>query len=361
MEYQLELKDIVKEYGEFRAVDHVNVQIEKGEIITFLGPSGCGKTTTLRMVAGLIRPTSGEIHIVGEDITNVPPYKRDISMVFQNYALFPNMNVFDNVVYGLKTRKIRDKKVLKEKAEEMLEIVQLSGLADRFPRQLSGGQQQRVSLARALIVNPRVMLFDEPLSNLDAKLRVQTRIEIRQLLKRLNITAIYVTHDQEEALTISDRIAVMNAGRIEQITTPRELYSNPCNRFVADFVGQSNLFSGTVSSVEGGSATVLTEGGLSIVGVNPEGRWKAGDKVTVMSRLEDVKIGAAGAKISDVNTYNCTVEAKSFLGSVVRYTLKLSNGKEITVAVHPDNDVPVGTHDTLLVSWAPEQVHILPE
>ena len=183
------------------------------------------------MIAGLIAPTEGQIKIEGADVTNLPPYKRDVAMVFQNYALFPHLTVFENVVYGLRNRKIRDKRVLKEKADSVLSIVQLTGSEEKYPRQLSGGQQQRVSLARALIVNPKIMLFDEPLSNLDAKLRVQTRIEIRNLLKQMNITALYVTHDQEEALTISDQIAVMNKGRIEQLALPADLYNKPETRF----------------------------------------------------------------------------------------------------------------------------------
>lgn len=206
MDYQLELTNIAKHYKNFVAVDGVDLQIAPGEIVSLLGSSGCGKTTTLRMVAGLIEPTHGTIRIQGQDMAGIPPHKRDISMVFQNYALFPHLTVYENIVYGLKMRKIRDKKVLMERAREMMDIVQLSGVENRLPRELSGGQQQRVSLARAMIVKPKVMLFDEPLSNLDAKLRERTRVEIRNLLKRMNVTAIYVTHDQEEALTISDRM-----------------------------------------------------------------------------------------------------------------------------------------------------------
>ena len=195
MDYQLELIDIAKHYKDFVAVDSVNLQIERGEIISLLGSSGCGKTTTLRMIAGLIEPTKGTIRIQGKDMNKIPPHKRDISMVFQNYALFPHLTVYENIVYGLKMRKIKDKGVLMRKASEMMEIVQLHGVENRLPRELSGGQQQRVSLARAMIVEPKLMLFDEPLSNLDAKLRERTRVEIRNLLKDMYVTAIYVTHD----------------------------------------------------------------------------------------------------------------------------------------------------------------------
>ena len=227
MNYQIELNDIVKDYKKLRAVDRINLKIPKGKILSLLGPSGCGKTTTLRMVAGLLTPTEGTVFVADRDVTFVPPYKRDIAMVFQNYALFPHLNVFDNVVYGLRNRHIKDKVILRKRYDEVMAIVQLENVSERFPRQLSGGQQQRVSLARALAVEPNVMLFDEPLCNLDAKLRVQTRIEIRNLLKTMNVTAIYVTHDQEEALTISDMIAVMNNGKIEQLATPNELYNAP--------------------------------------------------------------------------------------------------------------------------------------
>src|SRR5699024_7124329 len=241
-------KNITKDYKNFRAVDNLSLDIKKGEIFSLLGPSGCGKTTTLRTIAGLFTPTSGEVFIANKNVTTVPPYKRYISMVFQNYALFPHLTVFENIVFGLRNKKVKDKSVLKQKAKEVLDIVQLNGMETRYPKQLSGVQQQRVSLARSLIVNPSAMLFDEPLSNLDEKLRERTRLEIRKLLKRLNITGVYVTHDQEEALVISDKIAVMNKGKIEQISTPEELYEQPRNRFVAEFVGHANLFEGIVKN-----------------------------------------------------------------------------------------------------------------
>lgn len=264
MDYQLELIDVAKQYKEFLAVDRVNLQTKKGEIVSFLGASGCGKTTTLRMIAGLIEPTGGTIRIQGQDMNGVPPYKRDISMVFQNYALFPHLSVYENIVYGLKTRKIKDKKTLMKKAREMMDLVQLEGVESRLPRELSGGQQQRVSLARAMIVEPKVMLFDEPLSNLDAKLREKTRVEIRNLLKKMNVTAIYVTHDQEEALTISDRIAVMNKGRIEQITEPGRLYTRPATRYIAGFVGHANMIEGIVTAVTEKIFTIKLKGGEEI-------------------------------------------------------------------------------------------------
>lgn len=330
---QLELKELVKEYKSFRAVDKVNVEIQKGEILSLLGPSGCGKTTTLRMIAGLLTPTEGKVFLAGKDITELPPYKRDIAMVFQNYALFPHMTVYDNVVYGLKNRGVKDKEALKKKAQEVLSIVQLKDVEKRYPRQLSGGQQQRVSLARAMAVEPSIMLFDEPLSNLDAKLRVQTRIEIRNLLKQLNITAIYVTHDQEEALTISDYIAVMNKGRIEQIATPVELYNNPKTKFVADFIGHANLMDGVIEKVKGNDAELrLSENMVVRCTISEETR--VGDKKTLLIRPENLEIFHKD-EVGD-NLFEAVIEEKNFLGSFVRYKAKLQNQVGIECEIHPD-------------------------
>ncbi|MCM3701927.1 ABC transporter ATP-binding protein [Paenibacillus macerans] len=359
MSIQVELKNIVKDYGSFRAVDDVSLRIDKGEIVTLLGPSGCGKTTTLRMIAGLFTPSSGQIRIAGEDVTQVPPYKRDIAMVFQNYALFPHLTVYENVVFGLKTRKIKDKAVLRKKAQEVLSIVQLENAEERYPKQLSGGQQQRVSLARALIVNPRVMLFDEPLSNLDEKLREQTRVEIRHLLKKLDITGIYVTHDQEEALVISDRIAVMNKGRIEQITVPRELYSHPETQFAAEFVGQANLFDGLVEAVEDGYVEVSVSSNMRIKS-EPNGiQWKRGDKATVLIRPENIKPAPSGASSAAPNVCEGIVSDKSFLGSVIRYTLRLASGETLEMDVHPDDDIHTREEDQITVTWRSDRIVLL--
>ncbi|RMF80390.1 MAG: ABC transporter ATP-binding protein, partial [Chloroflexi bacterium] len=235
-------------HGEVKAVNNVSLSINEGEFVTLLGPSGCGKTTTLRLVAGFELPTDGRIVLDGVNIANQPPDKRDMAMVFQSYALFPHMSVFDNVSYGLKVRRMSGA-TIKKKVDAVLELVGLTGLGDRQPNQLSGGQQQRVALARALVVEPRVLLFDEPLSNLDAKLRVQMRSEIRQLQRRLNITSVYVTHDQVEAMALSDRIVIMNAGRIEQIGVPSQIYRYPQTRFVADFIGRANFVETEIEAV----------------------------------------------------------------------------------------------------------------
>ena len=345
MEYQLELANVAKTYKDFLAVDDVNLQIKRGEIVSFLGASGCGKTTTLRMIAGLIKPTRGTIRIQGKDMEGIPPYKRDISMVFQNYALFPHLTVYENIIYGLKTRKIRDKKILREKAEEIMEIVQLHGVADRLPKQLSGGQQQRVSLARAIIVKPKLMLFDEPLSNLDAKLRESTRVEIRNLLKKMDVTAIYVTHDQEEALTISDRIAVMNGGKIEQITEPAYLYTRPATRFIAGFVGHANFIDGTVQSVTAGDIRVTALSGKTVfLKQIPEKHVAAGDNVSLIIRPENVRICT---EANGRNIFRGTILARIYLGSTVRYIVDCGESKEFEVDLNARDSGNCSEGDTV--------------
>ena len=349
MEYQLELINVAKHYKDFIAVDNVNLQIERGEIISLLGSSGCGKTTTLRMIAGLIEPTKGTIRIQGQDMNGIPPHKRDISMVFQNYALFPHLSVYENIVYGLKMRKIRDKKILMDRAHEMMDIVQLSGVENRLPSELSGGQQQRVSLARAMIVEPKVMLFDEPLSNLDAKLRERTRVEIRNLLKKMNVTAIYVTHDQEEALTISDRIAVMNKGKIEQITIPTELYRQPATKFIAGFVGHANFFEGVIQAVEGNRILVKSRGGHLVWAVVPHADQCVRDQqVTLVIRPENINAHTSGEEAP--NMVPGTVVARIYLGSTVRYLVDVGEEKEIEIDLQTKNLVDRKEGETLYLS-----------
>ncbi len=245
----LELKSIVKDFGDFRAVDSLDLKIETGEFVSLLGASGCGKTTTLRMIAGLAKPTSGHVYLENKDITKTPSRFRNIGMVFQSYALFPTMNVFENICFGLRVRKHSNKKI-ESKIHELLELGHLEGLAKRYPAQLSGGQQQRVALLRALAIEPDLLLLDEPLSNLDAKLRVDIRKEIKKMQSLLNITTVYVTHDQEEALAVSDRIAVMEQGVIQQFGSPVEIYMRPSNKFVSDFIGRANFLSCEIEDKE---------------------------------------------------------------------------------------------------------------
>ncbi len=242
---RLQLTGLTKMYGDFRAVSDVNLDIGQGELMVLLGPSGCGKTTTLRMIAGFVAPTAGEIRLGGNDITRQPPWKRNTGLVFQSYALFPHLSVADNVAFGLRMRKLSPSEIA-AKLTEALRLVRLEGLAERLPRELSGGQQQRVALARALVIEPDILLLDEPLSNLDAKLRHEVRVEIRELQKKLGLTTVMVTHDQEEALTMADRLVVMSNGRVQQVGSQRDLYENPANTFVAGFVGRTNFLRGRV-------------------------------------------------------------------------------------------------------------------
>ena len=241
---RIDIQNVTKRFGAMAAVSDVNLSIEEGELFTLLGPSGCGKTTLLRLIAGFYAPDNGQIRFDGRRVNDVPPSERGIGMVFQNFALWPHMTVHENVAYGLKLRKVPGNEIA-DRVGVVFEKVKLSGFGDRYPGQLSGGQQQRVALARALVLNPKILLLDEPLSNLDAKVRVQVRQEIRKLQKELGITTMYVTHDQEEALTLSDRIAVFNQGKVFQVGPPKELYERPDNRFVADFIGINNLIDGT--------------------------------------------------------------------------------------------------------------------
>ncbi len=285
----LALKNLVKVFGSEKdvvtAVDDVNLEVKEGELVTLLGPSGCGKTTTLRMISGFELPTSGQILIDGEDISMVPPNKRPTTMVFQNYALFPHLTVYENIAYGLNIRK-KPRQDVRRKTEEAMRLVGLEGMGERSPAQLSGGQQQRVSLARSLIMEPKVLLLDEPLSNLDAKLRVSTRIEIRKLQQRVGITSVYVTHDQEEAMTLSDRVVIMHQGRIQQIGTPKEIYAHPLNRFVAGFIGKANFLESRVLRVVSKREAVLKIRGKKMLSQVPQDTFSEGEKVLLVIRPE---------------------------------------------------------------------------
>ena len=316
----LTLSNISKQFAETYAVQDFNLDIDKGEFVSFLGPSGCGKTTTLRMVAGFEIPTAGKIILDGADITNKAPNQRHVGMVFQSYALFPNMTVSQNIGFGLRVRKASEAEI-KDRVKEMVSLVNLEKHADKYPFQLSGGQQQRVSLARALAIRPNVLLLDEPLSALDAKIRVSLRAEIRAIQKRLGITAIFVTHDQEEALSISDRIVVMYDGNVEQVGTPFDIYNFPRTSFVANFVGSLNTAAAEVIDPEKG---LLSMDGVQLVSAANMDGLRKGDKVRIAIRPERFSFAADGKK---ANVLDCQIENITFLGSVVRVHILLGKTK----------------------------------
>jgi putative spermidine/putrescine transport system ATP-binding protein len=324
------LDHLDKRFGSIVAVNDVCLTIEAGEFITLLGPSGSGKTTTLMMIAGFGFPTDGEIYIDSRPIVRTPPHRRNIGMVFQNYALFPHMTVAQNVGFPLRQRSI-DRNIIERRIVEVLEIVQLSGYQGRYPRQLSGGQQQRVALARAIIFNPRVLLMDEPLSALDKQLREGLQLEIKRLHQQLGITFIYVTHDQREALVMSDRIAVMNNGRIEQVGSPADLYDRPANRFVASFVGESNFLQGEVVGVEGDIA-VVNLGGVTVRAIS-DGRAKVGMPVELTVRPEKLLFSAGREKAdnSTVNFISAVVREITFVGEMHRYVLDANFSVPLTL------------------------------
>ncbi|HEX6302682.1 MAG TPA: ABC transporter ATP-binding protein [Anaerolineales bacterium] len=344
----LRLVKVTKRFGNLVAVKSLDLSAEPGKITTLLGPSGCGKTTTLRLVAGFYIPDEGEIFIGDERITDLPPYKRPTRTVFQNYALFPHMSVYQNVVFGLELQKV-PRSEREDRVNEALEMVGLSGLGNRQPGQLSGGQQQRVALARALVTQPKLLLLDEPLSNLDAKLRVTMREEIRRLQRSLGITVVYVTHDQEEALSLSDTIAVMDRGEILQIGSPAEVYELPATRFVAKFLGLSNFFRGEVVAVNNGGAVVKFGDYAARARVTSEAQ--VGSAVMVSVRPESLMISRNAAEGMPAQ-----VISSSYLGSVARYHLRIQ-GQEGEIIV--DEHAPVGSR--IFQSGDETWISILPE
>ena len=382
-EISLELKNIKKSFTEGEAVlDNISLVISKGEFITLLGSSGCGKTTTLRIIAGLEQPDEGSVWLDDREVTGMEPNQRDVNTVFQNYALFPHMNVAENIGYGLKLKKV-PKNEIKKKVSQMLELVQLEGYEKRKPSELSGGQKQRVAIARALVNNPKVLLLDEPLGALDLQLRRAMQIELKHLQKKLGITFIYITHDQEEAINMSDRIAVMKDGRIEQIGTPDEIYNHPKTSYVATFVGNANILQGVVESVQGqnavvkiGNDRVIVKFGTSQQNTGAKQYLAAGEKVTLAVRSENIllqegtAIGDAGTDnrdTADINvadgiwdTHNmngisglkATVIEKNFAGGQLRVTLKLSDGTEL-IASRYGIDASVAEGQTVRCSFLP--------
>ncbi len=348
---EVRLEGVVKTYGSVMAVDHVTLTVRAGEFLTLLGPSGSGKTTTLACVAGFAIPAEGEIFIQGRPVTLDPPFKRNVGMVFQNYALFPHLTVAENLAFPLRMRKHPAARIA-ERVEWGLALVQLEGLDGRYPRQLSGGQQQRVALARALVFEPPVLLMDEPLGALDKKLRAEMQLELKHLHARLGVTVIYVTHDQEEALTLSDRIAVMSRGRIEQLGEPLELYEAPRTRFVAEFIGESNLLEGAVAAAAGGGLVLVTRSGLRLP-IRP-GSVRAGDAATLLLRPEKIAIATEGDHGDPLAVEGEIAEA-IYLGEATRYVVRTAGGQAFMVKqqnLSPAGALKVGARVAL--RWDPD-------
>lgn len=336
------------------AVDNVSVKVKEGELVTLLGPSGCGKTTTLRMIAGFEIPTSGKIFIDGKEVSMIPPNQRPTTMVFQNYALFPHMTVFENISYGLKIRKETSQNI-KEKTEKIINLVGLEGLSKRSPAHLSGGQQQRVSLARSLIMEPKVLLLDEPLSNLDAKLRISTRLEIRKLQQRIGITSVYVTHDQEEAMTLSDRVVIMNKGKIQQIGTPQEIYAYPNNYFIADFIGKANFMAGKVHKVLTPKKVEIEIKGY-IFKINLYNKsFKEGEKVLLLVRPEAVDLEAKTSQ-----SITGIIQQIIYLGSHLVYEIKVDDDMLNVEITNPLAQKSFTIGEEVSLCLKEDSLHILP-
>jgi len=349
------ISNLMKRFGETVALDRVDLRIEAGEIFFLLGPSGCGKTTLLRSIAGFYTPDEGKILFDGEDVTNVPPHKRNTGMMFQSYALWPHMTVGKNVAFGLEERKV-DKEETARRVAEALASVKMEQYADRKIHQLSGGQQQRVALARALVIRPRCLLLDEPLSNLDAKLRLEMRGEIRRICKESGLTAIYVTHDQKEALSVGDRIALMDSGRIRQVGTPLEIYRKPNSRLVADFIGETNILPGTVSSAAGGKAIATTAVG-KFFGTLSKADWapKNGEEVLVSIRPESWKLFTEPAASNGVKG---RIAESTYLGELSQHQFFAN---DITLKIYELNPRFGASDKDVYASVAPEDVIILPK
>jgi len=359
------LHGITKRFGEFTAVDSIDLDIKEGEFFTLLGPSGCGKTTTLRMIAGFEEPNEGQILVDGNDVAGLPAHKRPTNTVFQSYALFPHLTVRENVAYGLKRKRV-DKSEITERVDAELERVGLANEANRKPNQLSGGQQQRVALARAVVNLPKVLLLDEPLGALDLKLRKGLQLELKRIQQEIGITFVYVTHDQEEALTMSDRIAVMNRGIVEQVAVPVEVYERPETTFVAGFIGVSNLMPGVVRSLSGDRAEVALEAGVTVsAGANGLATGERCHAVVRPEKLDVQPKGQASAISGAAQSVDGVVVSSVYLGTATQLVVELSDGARMTVLC-PNTDeserqsLPGGGADVTL-SWTPEHIHLVRE
>jgi spermidine/putrescine transport system ATP-binding protein len=357
----VELQNVTKRFGDFIAVDDVSLDIKDGEFFSLLGPSGCGKTTCLRMIAGFELPSEGAIKIRGKSMGDTPPYKRPVNTVFQNYALFPHMTVFENVAFGLEMQKV-SRAEIKTRVKEALEMVRLPHLAERKPRQLSGGQQQRIALARALVNRPQVLLLDEPLSALDLKLRKAMQLELKELQHQVGITFIFVTHDQEEAITMSDRIAVMNEGVVQQVGAPREIYESPHNRFVADFIGETNFIEGEVQEVDPVKTTVALGAGVLLLARPTEEGLTAGQSVTVAVRPEKISLHRTSPG-HEVNI-PATIEEIVYIGTDTRYTARIAERHHVVARIQNVGGVLDGGQvfqrgDHIYLSWPTESAMVL--
>ncbi|MFI5508371.1 ABC transporter ATP-binding protein [Mycobacterium sp. NPDC051804] len=359
----MEIDHVTKRFSDYVAVAEADFSIASGEFFSLLGPSGCGKTTTLRMIAGFESPTEGAIRLEGVDVSRVPPHKRNVNTVFQHYALFPHMSVWDNVAYGPRSRKLdkaSGKGEVKKRVDELLEVVRLTDFADRRPAQLSGGQQQRVALARALVNYPSALLLDEPLGALDLKLRHAMQFELKRIQREVGITFIYVTHDQEEALTMSDRIAVMNAGNVDQIGSPTEIYDRPATVFVASFIGQANLWAGRQTGRTNRDFVEVEVLGTTLKARPGDTTIEPGGHATLMVRPERVRV-SVDAPTGDVATVAATVKDLTFQGPVVRLMLAAPDDSTIIAHVGPEQDLPMlRPGDAVHVCWAPEASLVLP-
>ena len=347
----VKIDNVNKKYGDNHVVRDLFIDIKQGEFLTMLGPSGCGKTTTLRMIAGFETPTSGNIYIEGQEIQNTEPYDREVNTVFQNYALFPHMTIYDNLAFGLSVKKV-NKVEIKKRVTEILELVQLVGFENRKPDQLSGGQKQRVAIGRALINRPKVLLLDEPLGALDMKLRKQMQFELKRLQKKLGITFIYVTHDQEEALTMSDRIAIMYGGDLEQIGTPKEIYEKPTSKFVADFIGESNIFYGVANTIENDVLKVTLENG-NVTAVDSQVRDN--EIIYVLVRPENIKLSEEPV---DGFTLVGKVKEHVYIGNVNKTIIVLQTGMEVKMNTTPKVEL-LSVNSEIYIYWEKEDAVVI--
>jgi len=357
----VEMQNVTKRFGDFVAVDNISVEIRDGEFFSLLGPSGCGKTTCLRMIAGFDLPSEGEIKIRGRLMGDTPPHKRPVNTVFQNYALFPHMTVYENVAFGLEMKKVTRSEI-RPRVLQALEMVRLPQLVDRKPRQLSGGQQQRIALARALVNRPEVLLLDEPLSALDLKLRKAMQFELKELQRQVGITFIFVTHDQEEAITMSDRIAVMNEGLVQQVGDPLEIYERPLNRFVADFIGETNFLEGEVAEIGPGKTVVSLGGNVRVLARATDG-ITVGESVTVAVRPEKISLEPTAAR-SNGAYVPAVIEEAVYIGTDTRYTVRVGDRYHVVVRVQNVGSDLEGTRpfkrgETIFLSWAIDGAQVL--